>query len=65
MVATWTAGYVIGEIPSNIILTRVRPAIWIPTIEVGQMFSNLGHEVGDTDAGIGCVDDPNNVHVPV
>ncbi|PQE32823.1 Pantothenate transporter protein [Rutstroemia sp. NJR-2017a WRK4] len=34
MVATWTAGYVIGEIPSNIILTRVRPAIWIPTIEV-------------------------------
>ncbi|TGO88714.1 hypothetical protein BPOR_0146g00170 [Botrytis porri] len=34
MVATWTAGYVIGEIPSNIILTRVRPSIWIPTIEV-------------------------------
>lgn len=34
MVMTWTVGYVIGEIPSNIILTRVRPSLWIPTIEV-------------------------------
>ncbi|KAF7870420.1 hypothetical protein EAF04_004165 [Stromatinia cepivora] len=34
IVATWTAGYVIGGIPSNIILTRVRPSIWIPSIEI-------------------------------
>ncbi|QSZ36582.1 hypothetical protein DSL72_006462 [Monilinia vaccinii-corymbosi] len=34
MVASWTVGYVIGEIPSNMILTRVRPSIWIPTLEV-------------------------------
>lgn len=34
MVSAWTAGYVIGEIPSNIILTRVRPSIWIPSMEV-------------------------------
>jgi MFS transporter, ACS family, pantothenate transporter len=33
-VAAWTVGYVIGEIPSNIILTRIRPSIWIPTMEV-------------------------------
>ncbi|KAI3321766.1 MFS general substrate transporter [Xylariaceae sp. AK1471] len=30
----WTVGYVIGEIPSNMILTRVRPSIWIPSLEV-------------------------------
>ncbi|KAK3937976.1 major facilitator superfamily domain-containing protein [Diplogelasinospora grovesii] len=30
----WTVGYVIGEIPSNMLLTRVRPSIWIPACEV-------------------------------
>ncbi|KAI0205245.1 MFS general substrate transporter [Astrocystis sublimbata] len=30
----WTVGYVLGEIPSNIILTKVRPSIWIPALEV-------------------------------
>ncbi|KAI1266542.1 MFS general substrate transporter [Xylariaceae sp. FL1019] len=34
MIASWTVGYVIGEIPSNIILTKVRPSIWIPSLEV-------------------------------
>ena len=34
MTSAWTVGYVIGEIPSNIILTRVRPSIWIPVLEV-------------------------------
>lgn len=34
MQTCWTIGYVIGEIPSNLILTRVRPSIWIPTLEV-------------------------------
>ncbi|KAK4940213.1 hypothetical protein LTR10_019642 [Elasticomyces elasticus] len=34
MQTCWTVGYVIGEIPSNMILTRVRPSIWIPTAEV-------------------------------
>ncbi|ORY68279.1 major facilitator superfamily transporter [Pseudomassariella vexata] len=32
--ACWTAGYVIGEIPSNMLLTRIRPSIWIPACEV-------------------------------
>lgn len=35
MQTCWTVGYVIGEIPSNIILTRIRPSIWIPAMEVG------------------------------
>ncbi|KAK3692003.1 major facilitator superfamily domain-containing protein [Podospora appendiculata] len=34
MQACWTVGYVIGEIPSNLLLTRVRPSIWIPACEV-------------------------------
>ncbi|KAI0143720.1 MFS general substrate transporter [Xylariaceae sp. FL1272] len=34
MIASWTVGYVVGEIPSNIILTKVRPSIWIPSLEV-------------------------------
>jgi MFS transporter, ACS family, pantothenate transporter len=34
MQTCWTVGYVIGEIPSNLILTRVRPRYWIPTMEV-------------------------------
>ncbi|KAJ8125609.1 hypothetical protein O1611_g8028 [Lasiodiplodia mahajangana] len=32
--AAWTVGYVVGEIPSNMILTKVRPSIWIPSLEV-------------------------------
>lgn len=29
----WTCGYVIGQVPSQIILTKVRPSIWIPSCE--------------------------------
>ncbi|EXJ70701.1 uncharacterized protein A1O5_05691 [Cladophialophora psammophila CBS 110553] len=34
MQTCWTVGYVIGEVPSNMILTRVRPSLWIPLMEV-------------------------------
>jgi MFS family permease len=34
MQTAWTVGYVVGQIPSNLILTRVRPSIWIPSLEV-------------------------------
>ncbi|KAJ5690826.1 hypothetical protein N7462_005218 [Penicillium macrosclerotiorum] len=34
MQTCWTVGYVIGEIPSNILLTRVRPRYWIPAAEL-------------------------------
>ncbi|KZF19279.1 major facilitator superfamily transporter [Xylona heveae TC161] len=30
----WTAGYVVGQIPSQIIITKVRPSIWIPSCEL-------------------------------
>ncbi|KAK5128014.1 hypothetical protein LTR85_005131 [Meristemomyces frigidus] len=30
----WTSGYVVGQIPSQIILTKVRPSIWIPSCEI-------------------------------
>ena len=30
----WTCGYVIGQVPSQIILTKVRPSIWIPSCEL-------------------------------
>ncbi|KAH8599549.1 pantothenate transporter liz1 [Bisporella sp. PMI_857] len=34
MTTFWTVGYVIGEIPSNMLLTRIRPSVWIPTCEL-------------------------------
>ncbi|KAL6883190.1 major facilitator superfamily domain-containing protein [Trichoderma longibrachiatum] len=34
MQTCWTVGYVIGQIPSNVLLTRIRPSIWIPSCEV-------------------------------
>ncbi|KAI0309610.1 MFS general substrate transporter [Amylostereum chailletii] len=30
----WTCGYVIGQIPSNMLITRIRPSIWIPAMEL-------------------------------
>ncbi|RFU33978.1 hypothetical protein B7463_g2356, partial [Scytalidium lignicola] len=30
----WTSGYVVGQLPSQFILTRVRPSIWIPACEL-------------------------------
>ena len=30
--STWTVGYVIGQIPSNLLLTRPSPRIVIPTV---------------------------------
>lgn len=30
----WTIGYILGNMPSQIILTKVRPSIWLPTLEI-------------------------------
>ncbi|KAJ3776044.1 MFS general substrate transporter, partial [Lentinula raphanica] len=30
----WTCGYVIGQIPSNLLITRIKPSLWIPAMEV-------------------------------
>lgn len=34
MQTLWTVGYVVGQIPSNLILAHVRPSIWIPSLEL-------------------------------
>ncbi|KAL4864709.1 hypothetical protein BDV12DRAFT_188731 [Aspergillus spectabilis] len=34
MQACWTVGYALGEIPSNLLLTRIRPRYWLPAMEV-------------------------------
>ncbi|EFX04399.1 major facilitator superfamily transporter [Grosmannia clavigera kw1407] len=33
--SVWTVGYVVGQIPSNLLLTRVSPRWVIPTLELG------------------------------
>jgi len=38
-ITTWTVGYLIGEIPSGLLLARVRPSIWLPTLQVSVLFS--------------------------
>lgn len=35
IVVSWTIGYIIGQLPSNFILTRVPAHIWIPFLELG------------------------------
>ncbi|KAL7620337.1 hypothetical protein AAE478_009331 [Parahypoxylon ruwenzoriense] len=30
----WTVGYVVGQIPSQVVLTRVRPSVWVPSCEL-------------------------------
>jgi ACS family pantothenate transporter-like MFS transporter len=30
----WISGYVIGQLPSQFILTKIRPSIWIPSCEL-------------------------------
>ncbi|KAK5065087.1 hypothetical protein LTR84_000923 [Exophiala bonariae] len=35
IVVSWTVGYIIGQLPSNFILTRVPAHIWIPFLEIG------------------------------
>ncbi|KAL1987548.1 hypothetical protein VTN96DRAFT_3475 [Rasamsonia emersonii] len=34
MHTAWAIGYMLGQLPSNIILTRTRPRYWIPSLEV-------------------------------
>ncbi|WWD22600.1 hypothetical protein CI109_107093 [Kwoniella shandongensis] len=38
----WTVGYVIGQIPSNLLLTRVQPRYVIPALELGWGIATLG-----------------------
>ncbi|KAK7052448.1 hypothetical protein R3P38DRAFT_2762817 [Favolaschia claudopus] len=38
----WTAGYVIGQLPSNLLLTRISPQYVIPTLELAWGLATLG-----------------------
>ncbi|KAF7324909.1 MFS general substrate transporter [Mycena kentingensis (nom. inval.)] len=38
----WTAGYVIGQIPSNVLLTRISPQYVIPSLELAWGIATLG-----------------------
>jgi ACS family pantothenate transporter-like MFS transporter len=35
IIVSWTIGYIVGQLPSNFILTRVPAHIWIPFQEIG------------------------------
>jgi len=37
----WTVGYALGQVPSNLILTRVPPRYWIPMLEIGWGLATL------------------------
>ena len=33
----WTIGYILGQLPGNIALTRIRPSILLPVMEVERL----------------------------
>ncbi|KAK1927365.1 major facilitator superfamily domain-containing protein [Papiliotrema laurentii] len=41
-VTVWTVGYVVGQIPSNLLLTRIDPRWVIPSLELGWGIATLG-----------------------
>ncbi|KAI1084266.1 pantothenate transporter liz1 [Whalleya microplaca] len=30
----WNIGYIIGQLPSQLVLTKIRPSIWLPSLEI-------------------------------
>lgn len=63
MQTCWTIGYVIGEIPSNILLTRIKPRYWIPAMEV-RGFAFFAQELYAYTL-IAPLDSSHNVAIPV
>jgi len=53
----FTVGYIIGEIPSNLILTRIRPSIYIPILMVRR-------DRESCRAGVTCSCQPTSVGQP-
>jgi MFS transporter, ACS family, pantothenate transporter len=35
-------GYILGQLPSQLVLTKVRPSIWLPTIEIAWSIIVMG-----------------------
>jgi hypothetical protein len=62
MQTCWTIGYVIGEIPSNLLLTRIKPRYWIPAMEVSSLLLPPLHS---TNTSTAFMDRPHNVAFPV
>lgn len=31
----WTIGYILGQLPSQLVLTKIRPSIWLSCLEIG------------------------------
>ncbi|KAF2637374.1 MFS general substrate transporter [Massarina eburnea CBS 473.64] len=38
----WNIGYILGQIPSQLIMLRIRPSIWLPTLELIWGFLVMG-----------------------
>ncbi|KAL3428312.1 major facilitator superfamily transporter [Phlyctema vagabunda] len=38
----WTTGYVVGQLPSQVLLTKIRPSVWIPACEIGWTILTFG-----------------------
>ncbi|RDW73609.1 hypothetical protein BP5796_07051 [Coleophoma crateriformis] len=38
----WTIGYIIGQLPSQIIMTKIPPSIWLPSLELAWGFVVMG-----------------------
>lgn len=38
----WNIGYIVGQLPSQIIITKVRPSIWLPAAELMWTFIVMG-----------------------
>jgi hypothetical protein len=52
MQTLWTIGYVLGEIPSNMILTRVRPSIWV-SFSLPQLECDSSTDLNSLDTYLG------------
>jgi hypothetical protein len=64
MQTCWTVGYVIGEIPSNILLTRIKPRYWIPAMEVRWSFPRFDLR-GHLLTLVASLDRSHNVAIPM
>ncbi len=38
---SWTIGYILGQLPANVALTRMRPSRLLPIMEVGSIESSI------------------------
>lgn len=38
----WNIGYILGQIPSQLIMLKIRPSVWLPTLELIWGFLVMG-----------------------